>query len=150
MKTREKTHIISRKKPKWAEVFNDKKSIYGTIENCGIRGGSVCYFGGVASYGYWTTMSIDKSTITENAATNKGGGFWAVDNTSGGKTTIKDTVLCNNLADAAASDVYFNKAPLTLLPADSMNSHYHGKPDEVYKNKIDGWYIDTVDSRYTT
>ena len=121
-----------------------------SIEDSTIQRNKAAMGGGVASYGYWTNMSIDKSTITENAATNKGGGFLAVDNTSGGKTTIKDTVLCNNLADVAASDVYLNKAPSTLLPADSMNSHYHGKPDEVYKNKIDGWYIDTVDSRYIT
>ena len=126
-----------------------KSPAVASIEDTTIQRNKAAMGGGVASYGYWTNMSIDKSTITENAATSNGGGFLAVNNTSGGKTTIKDTVLCNNLADAAASDVYLNKAPLTLPSAESMDSLYLGKPDEIYNNRIDGWYTDTVDSRYT-
>ena len=51
-----------------------------------------------------------------------GGGFYAESNTGGGKTTITDTVLCNNIADTAGSDVYLKKSPLVLPSAPSMNS----------------------------
>lgn len=105
--------------------------------------------GGVASYGYWTKMDIDGCTITGNEAANYGGGFAAQENTSGGQTTIKSTVLCNNIAGQAASDVYLDHAPLKLPSAEAMNAIYLGKPDDVYNHKIDGWYIDGKASRYT-
>lgn len=126
-----------------------KSPAVASIEDTTIKGNKAAMGGGVASYGYWTNMNIDGSSITENTATIKGGGFLAVNNTSGGKTTINDTVLCNNLADEAASDVYLKKAPLTLPSAGSMDSLYLGKPDEVNNRKIDGWYIDAAVSRYT-
>ena len=126
-----------------------KSPAVASIKDTTIKGNEAAMGGGVASYGYWTNMNIDGSSITENTATSKGGGFLAVNNTSGGKTTIKDTVLCNNLAGEAASDVYLNKAPLTLPSAGSMDSFYLGEPDEVKNRKIDGWYIDAAASRYT-
>ena len=114
-----------------------------------IQGNKAAVGGGVASYGYWTKMDIDGCTITENKATNYGGGFAAQENTSGGQTTIKSTVLCNNIAGRAASDVYLDRAPLKLPSAEAMNALYLGKPDDVYNHKIDGWYIDKEASRYT-
>ena len=126
-----------------------KSPAVASIKGTTVKGNKAAMGGGVASYVYWTNMNIDGSSITENTATIKGGGFLAVNNTSGGKTTIKDTVLCNNLAGEAASDVYLNKAPLTLPSAGSMDSLYLGKPDEVNNRKIDGWYIDAAASRYT-
>lgn len=126
-----------------------KSPAVASIKGTTIKRNQAAMGGGVASYGYWTNMNIDGSSITENKATSKGGGFWAANNTSGGKTTIKDTVLCNNLADVAASDVYLDEAPLTLPSAESMDSLYLGKPDEVKNRKIDGWYIDAAASRYT-
>lgn len=105
--------------------------------------------GGVMSYGYWTNMNIDGCTITGNEATNYGGGFAAKQNTADGQTTITSTVLCNNIAGTAASDVYLDRAPLKLPPAEAMNTDYLGEPDDVKKHKIDGWYIDREDSRYT-
>ena len=114
-----------------------------------IQGNKAAVGGGVASYGYWTKMDIDGCTITENKATNYGGGFAAQENTSGGQTTIKSTVLCNNIAGRAASDVYLDRAPLKLPSAEAMNALYLGKPDDVYNHKIDGWYIDGEASRYT-
>ena len=125
-----------------------KSPAVASIKGTTVKGNKAAMGGGVASYGYWTNMNIDGSSITENTATSKGGGFLAVNNTSGGKTTIKDTVLCNNLADVAASDVYLDKAPLTLPSAGSMDSLYLGEPDEVKNKKIDGWYIDAAASRY--
>lgn len=114
-----------------------------------IQGNKAAVGGGVASYGYWTKMDIDGCTITGNEAANYGGGFAAQENTSGGQTTITDTVLCNNIAGQAASDVYLDRAPLKLPSAEAMNALYLGKPDDVYNHKIDGWYIDEKDSRYT-
>ena len=114
-----------------------------------IQGNKAAVGGGVASYGYWTKMDIDGCTITGNEAANYGGGFAAQENTSGGQTTIKSTVLCNNIAGKAASDVYLDRAPLMLPSAEAMNALYLGKPDDVYNHRIDGWYIDEKDSRYT-
>ena len=114
-----------------------------------IQGNKAAVGGGVASYGYWTKMDIDGCTITENEAADYGGGFAAQENTSGGQTTIKSTVLRNNIAGKAASDVYLDRAPLMLPSAEAMNALYLGKPDDVYNHKIDGWYIDKEDLRYT-
>ena len=114
-----------------------------------IRENKAAVGGGVASYGYWTKMDIDGCTITGNEAANYGGGFAAQENTSGGQTTITNTVLGNNIAGKAASDVYLNRAPLKLPSAEAMNALYLGKPDDVYNHKIDGWYIDGKDFRYT-
>lgn len=117
--------------------------------NTVIRGNKAAVGGGVASYGYWTKMDIDGCTITGNEAKHYGGGFAAQENT-GEQTTIKSTVLCNNIAGKAASDVYLvDCAPLKLPSAKEMNALYLGKPDDVYNHKIDGWYIDGVDLRYT-
>ena len=114
-----------------------------------IQGNKAAVGGGVASYGPQTKMDIDGCTITGNEAVNYGGGFAAQENTSGGQTTIKSTVLCNNIAGKAASDVYLDRAPLMLPSAEAMNALYLGKPDDVYNHKIDGWYIDGEASRYT-
>ena len=114
-----------------------------------IQGNKAAVGGGVASYGPQTKMDIDGCTITGNEAVNYGGGFAAQENTSGGQTTIKSTVLCNNIAGKAASDVYLDRAPLMLPSAEAMNAIYLGKPDDVYNHKIDGWYIDGEASRYT-
>lgn len=124
------------------------------ISNTTIQDNTAAVGGGVASYGSQTKMDIDGCTITENKATDYGGGFAAqentlVDQTPGRQTTITDTVLCNNIAGTAASDVYLDHAPLELPPAEAMNALYPGKPDDVKKHKIDGWYIDEKDSRYT-
>lgn len=114
-----------------------------------IQGNKAAVGGGVASYGPQTKMDIDGCTITGNEAVNYGGGFAAQENTSGGQTTIKSTVLCNNIAGKAASDVYLDRAPLMLPSAEAMNAIYLGKPDDVYNHKIDGWYIDEEALRYT-
>ena len=119
------------------------------ISNTTIQKNKAAVGGGVASYGPQTKMDIDGCTITENNATDYGGGFAAQENTSGGQTTIKSTVLCNNIAGQAASDVYLDCAPLMLPSAETMNALYLGKPDDVRNHKIDGWYIDKEDLRYT-
>ena len=119
------------------------------ISDTTIQGNKAAVGGGVMSYGYWTKMDIDECKITGNEAANYGGGFAAQENTSGGQTTITNTVLGNNIAGKAASDVYLDRAPLKLPPAEAMNALYLGKPDDVYNHKIDGWYIDKEDLRYT-
>lgn len=94
-------------------------------------------------------VHIGKNTVIQGNKAAVGGGFAAKQNTSGGQTTITDTVLCNNIAGTAASDVYLDRAPLKLPSAETMNALYLGKPDDVYNHEIDGWYIDEEDSRYT-
>lgn len=118
------------------------------ISNTTIQKNKAAVGGGVASYGPQTKMDIDGCTITGNEAKHYGGGFAAQENT-GGQMTITNTVLCNNIAGKAASDVYLDRAPLNLPPAEAMNAIYLGEPDDVYNHKIDGWYTDKEDLRYT-
>ena len=128
-------------------ILNDSADV--RISNTTIQKNTAAVGGGVASYGSQTKMDIDGCTITGNKAAKYGGGFAAQENTSGGQTTIKSTVLCNNIAGKAASDVYLDHAPLMLPSAEAMNALYLGQPDDVRNHKIDGWYIDKEDLRYT-
>lgn len=121
------------------------------IRNCTITKNSAAIGGGVASYGNFTSLTIDGCTITGNKASNYGGGFAAESNSSeGAGTTITNTKLCNNIADKAASDVYLNGSVAKLSAAKDMDELYLGKPDDVTNKKIDGWYLDNEDARYTT
>lgn len=121
------------------------------IRDCTIKKNSAAVGGGVASYGNFTSLTIDGCTITGNEATNYGGGFAAESNSGeGAGTTITNTKLCNNIADKAASDVYLNGSVAKLSAAKDMDELYLGKPDDVTNKKIDGWYLDNEDARYTT
>lgn len=126
-----------------------KSPAAASIENTTVKGNKAAVGAGIASYGYYTNMNIKGCTVTENTAQKYGGGFSVESNTGGGKTTITDTVLCNNIADTAGSDVYLKKSPLVLPSAPSMNFIYLGAPEDVRNQKIDGWYEDKTDSRYT-
>lgn len=121
------------------------------IRNCTITKNSAAIGGGVASYDNFTSLTIDGCTITGNEATNYGGGFAAESNSGeGAGTTITNTKLCNNIADKAASDIYLNGSVAKLSAAKDMDELYLGKPDDVINKKIDGWYLDNEDARYTT
>lgn len=116
-----------------------------------ITGNSAATGGGIMSYGYYTAMSIDGSTIAGNKATLFGGGFAADSNTKElAGTTVKNTKLCNNTAEKAASDAYLNDAVAKLPSAKSMDERYLGEPDDATNCKIDGWYVDEEESRYAT
>lgn len=121
------------------------------IRDCTIAKNSAAIGGGVASYGNFTSLTIDGCAITGNKASNYGGGFAAESNSGeGAGTTITNTKLCNNSADKAASDVYLNGSVAKLSAAKDMNELYLGKPDDVTNKKIDGWYLDNENARYTT
>ena len=121
------------------------------IHDCTITKNSAAIGGGIASYGNFTSLTIDGCTITDNKASNYGGGFAAESNSGeGAGTTITNTKLCNNSADKAASDVYLNGSVAKLSAAKDMDELYLGKPDDVTNKKIDGWYLDNEDARYTT
>ena len=94
-------------------------------------------------------VHIGNHTVIQRNTAAVGGGFAAKQNTSGGQMTITNTVLCNNIAGKAASDVYLDRAPLMLPSAEAMNALYLGEPDDVRNHKIDGLYIDKEDLRYT-
>lgn len=120
------------------------------IRDCTITNNSAAVGGGVASYGDFTSLTIDGCTVAKNKATNYGGGFAAESNSSeGAGTTITNTKLCNNSADKAASDVYLDGSVAKLSAAKDMNEQYLGKPDDATNQKIDGWYLDDEASRYT-
>ena len=121
------------------------------IRDCTITKNSAAIGGGVASYGNFTSLTIDGCTITANKAANYGGGFAAESNSGeGAGTTITSTKLCNNSADKAASDVYLDGSRAKLSAAKGMNELYLGKPDDVTNKKIDGWYLDNENARYAT
>lgn len=128
------------------------------ILNCTITENSGAIGGGVASFGYFTSLTIDGCTITGNKASNYGGGLAAQLNSregagaisEGAGTTITSTKLCNNSAGKAGSDVYLSGSVAKLSAAKDMNELYLGKPDDVTNKKIDGWYLDNKDARYTT
>lgn len=126
-----------------------KSPATASLESTTFKGNKAATGAGIASYESWTNLSIKGCTVTENTANKYGGGFSVESNTGDGKTTITDTVLCNNIADTAGSDVYLKKSPLVLPSAPSMNSIYLGAPEDVRNQKIDGWYEDKTDSRYT-
>ena len=128
-----------------------KSPAVAEIRDCTITNNSAAVGGGVASYGNFTSLTIDGCTITANKAVNYGGGFAAESNSGeGAGTTITNTKLCNNIADKAASDVYLNGSVAKLSAAKDMDELYLGKPDDVTNKKIDGWYLDNEDSRYAT
>lgn len=120
------------------------------IRSCSITGNSGAVGGGVTSYGKFTNLTIDHCVITGNHATTYGGGFAAESNSGqNAGTVVTNTQLCNNTADKAASDIYLDNSPLKLQSAQDMNSLYQGKPEDVTGKKIDGWYIDDENLRYT-
>ena len=121
------------------------------IRDCTITKNSAAIGGGVASYGNFTSLTIDGCTIAGNKAANYGGGFAAESNSGeGAGTTITNTKLCNNSAGKAASDVYLDGSVAKLSAAKDMNELYLGKPDDVTNKKIDGWYLDNENARYAT
>lgn len=126
-----------------------KSPATASIENTTVKGNKAATGAGIASYESWTNLSIKGCTVTENTANKYGGGFAAEDNKSGGKTTFTDTILCNNIADKAGSDVYLKNSPAALQSASSMDSLYLGNPEDVHNHKIDGWYEDVASARYT-
>ncbi len=128
-----------------------KSPVAAEIRDCTIAKNSAAVGGGIASYGNFTSLTIDGCTITGNKASNYGGGFAAESNSGeGAGTTITNTKLCNNIADKAASDVYLNGSVAKLSAAKDMDELYLGKPNDVTNKKIDGWYLDNEDSRYAT
>lgn len=128
-----------------------KSPAVAEIRDCTITENSAAVGGGVASYGKYTSLTIDGCTVTGNKAANYGGGFAAESNSGeGAGTTIANTKLCNNSAGKAASDVYLDGSRAKLSAAKDMNELYLGKPDDVTNKKIDGWYLDSENARYAT
>lgn len=128
-----------------------KSPAVAEIRDCTITENSAAVGGGVASYGKYTSLTIDGCTVTGNKAANYGGGFAAESNSGeGAGTTIANTKLCNNSAGKAASDVYLDGSRAKLSAAKGMNELYLGKPDDVTNKKIDGWYLDNENARYAT
>ena len=118
------------------------------IANTEINGNRAAVGGGVMSYGNPIETNIKGCTITGNTATMYGGGLAAKENERDGAVVVSNTKLCNNIADIAASDVYFANTPAKLSSAKGMSERYLGEPDDVTNKRIDGWYVDGESSRY--
>lgn len=106
----------------------------GTIENCGIRGGSVCYGGGVAVI-YGGSFVMDGGIIANNNATNMGGGIAIVASdveVGNGFGTLKSSVdLCGGTikenvahdgAGVFASSYYYAWAPALCANTPSIGA----------------------------
>ena len=137
-----------------AKILNngDQISNNNDVENLNKKDYTACEMGGgvfVSGLNSPAVVHIGNHTVIQGNRAAVGGGFAAKQNTYDGQMTITNTVLCNNIAGQAASDVYLDRAPLKLPSAETMNALYLGKPDDVYNHKIDGWYIDGKASRYT-
>lgn len=116
------------------------------IANTAISGNSAAVGGGVMSYGNPIETNIKGCAIAGNTATMHGGGLAAKENDAA--VVVSNTKLCNNIADIAASDVYFANTPAKLSSAKGMSERYLGQPDDVTNKRIDGWYVDNESSRY--
>lgn len=137
-----------------AKILNNEAQISNNndVENLNKKDYTACEMGGgvfVSGLNSPAVVHIGNHTVIQGNRAAVGGGFAAKQNTYDGQMTITNTVLCNNIAGKAASDVYLDRAPLKLPSAEAMNALYLGKPDDVYNHKIDGWYIDGEASRYT-
>ena len=137
-----------------AQILNNEAQISNNndVENLNKKDYTACEMGGgvfVSGLNSPAVVHIGNHTVIQGNRAAVGGGFAAKQNTYDGQMTITNTVLCNNIAGKAASDVYLDRAPLKLPSAEAMNALYLGKPDDVYNHKIDGWYIDGKDLRYT-
>lgn len=108
-----------------------------------------CSGGGVLVYvvAAPATVSIDGATISGNSAA-EGGGLAAYANRDLGVLTVTNTALCNNTAFSHGADVCTSRTKVSLSSARDMGENYLGKPDDVTGSRIDGWYVDTEDSRY--
>lgn len=110
-------------------------------EDC--SGGGVLVFNVAAP----ATVSIDGATISGNSAA-EGGGLAAYANGGLDTLTVTNTALCNNTAFSHGADVCTSRTKVSLSSARDMGENYLGKPDDVTGSRIDGWYVDTEDSRY--
>ena len=88
-------------------------------------------------------VTVTNSKITQNTASDYGGGIAL--NKNAVLTLGEGAIVCNNLADLAASDIFCGSTSTVKLNDAS-------KYNELYQNtgiRIDGWYRDNPPVRYT-
>lgn len=113
-----------------------------------ITGNTAAVGAGVSVLDKWTNAKIENCVITGNHASSLGGGVAVSDNSNAGKTTVTNTLIANNLADEAASDVYVYDSPVVLNAANAVSADYTGQPDDVTGRQIAAWFEDTDASRF--
>ena len=132
----------------------------GTIKDC-----SASYGGGVYIARISSTLKMINGSIESCTASNWGGGVYINDSMSmtGGSITgctadggggiynydtltLTSGTVCNNTAKTQGADIYLGSwmSSTSLLDAADMGQTY-GTTD----SKIDGWYEDASDARYT-
>ena len=94
-----------------------------------------------------STITFENSEVSGNKAyTGSGGGLY-VSSASTVSTDSKGNIICNNTAGGYAADVYLKKDSIITLPnAKDMDKEYLADNQNF---RIDGWYWDAADSRYT-
>lgn len=131
----------------------------GTIKDCtATRGGGV-YIAGISSTLKMTNGSITSCTATEgggvyinDSMSMTGGSITGCTADAGGgiynyqTLTLTGGTVCNNTAQTQGADIYLGSwmSSTSLLDAAAMGQTYG-----TTGSKIDGWYKDASDARYT-
>ena len=120
--------------------YGEKLSISGSH----VLNNSAPYGGGITLYNSRTPVPLKNCTIAQNTA-QSGGGILLMKSSSMDLSGAGNKVF-NNTASAEGADIFIYSSSDTLLlfPAEEMNQTYldTGK-------KIDGWYSDKANNRYT-
>lgn len=124
-----------------------RESIPVEIKNVKLDGNKAEEGAGINVYSRWTTAVIDNCTITNNIADDIGGGI-ALDGTQDAKTVVTNSVIANNIAAGAASDVFVLDSQASLNDIGSMNVVYTGAPEDLTGRVIKGWFVDNEDARF--
>ena len=104
-----------------------RPAIKAQIHNAEIKNNTADNGAGVEVFGYWTKTDLDGCTITGNTSVTKGGGLALISNSSGGETTLKNTVIENNNSGDRGAGVYYDgNSKLTISGNNSIQNNRFG------------------------
>ena len=112
-----------------------RASVKAQIKNATIADNNAYTGAGIESYGYWTQTQIENCTLTGNSAEANGGAVSLSGNSSGGYTSIKDTVITdntvtdteNNISNRGAGVYYDSDSQLKISGANIIKGNkYNG------------------------
>ena len=111
-------------------LFRIRPSIHTSIGKATISGCSAEEGGGVAVFNYWTQLTMDGTTITENTAANAAGVLMSGNNGGGTiGTTMKDVSVTDNVAtdaDGVGGVYYETDSKLTISGAMDVSGNVAG------------------------
>lgn len=110
-----------------------RSNITTQIHNAVIKNNTAYNGAGIENYANWTQLDIDGCTITGNTADSNGGGIAAVDNVSGGFTTIKNTIIEDNTSGDRGAGVYYDANSQIKISGEDIikGNTYDGKKNNL-------------------